>query len=122
LVDHPVRSDTCTDIATERALGKVVVGCIEEDGELIEGACAVAGIVFPDNGVNRVVDEVAFDRETKLREDIVASFEIVPDSGIENGFAIDRLIAETCTPRLEKVHTDGSPKNGAFVGAIKILK
>jgi hypothetical protein len=57
-----------------------------------------------------------------LGKDIVASFEIVTDSRIENGFAINRLIAETCAPRLEKVHTDGSPKNGAFVGAIKIFK
>ena len=99
-----------------------MVGCVEKYRNLIEGACAVAGIVFPDDGVDRVVDEVAFDRETKLREDIVASFEIVTDSRIENGFAIDRLIAETCAPRLEKVHTDGGAKDRAFVGAEKILK
>jgi hypothetical protein len=57
-----------------------------------------------------------------LREDIVASLEIVTDSGIKNGFAVDRLITETCAPRLEKVHTDGSAKDRAFVGAEKILK
>jgi hypothetical protein len=57
-----------------------------------------------------------------LGKNIVAGFEIVTDSGIENGFAIDRLIAETCTPRLEKVHTDGSAKDRALVGSEKILK
>ena len=99
-----------------------MVSRVKEDGDLIERACAVAGIVFPNDGVDGVVDEVTFDRETKLRKDIVAGFEIVTDSGIENGFAIDRLIAKTGAPRLEKVHADGSPKNGAFVGAEKILK
>jgi hypothetical protein len=51
--------------------------------------------------VDRIIDEVAFDRETELREDIVAGLEIIPDSGIENGFAIDRLIAKTGAPRLK---------------------
>jgi len=78
-----------------------VVGCVEEDRDLIEGASAVAGIVFPDNGVDRVVDEVAFDREAELRQDIVASFEVVTDSGIENRFAVDGLIAKTSAPRLK---------------------
>jgi len=82
-------------------LGEVVVGCVEEDRDLIEGACTVAGVIFQDDGVDRVVDEVAFDREAELRQDIVARFEIVTDSWIENGFAVDRLIAETCAPRLE---------------------
>jgi hypothetical protein len=57
-----------------------------------------------------------------LGKDIVASLEIVTDSGIENSFAIDRLIAKTGAPRLEKVHTDGGAKDGALVGAEKILK
>jgi hypothetical protein len=57
-----------------------------------------------------------------LREDIVASLEIVTDSGIKNRFTIDGLIAKTGAPRLEKVHTDGSAKDRAFVGAEKILK
>ena len=57
-----------------------------------------------------------------MGKDIVAGLEIVTDSWIENCFAIDRLIAETCAPRLEKVHTDGSAKDMAFVGAEKILK
>ena len=122
LIDHPVGTDTCTDIAAKRTLGQVVVGGVEQDGDLVEGAGAVAGVVFPDNGVDRVVNEVAFDRETELGKDIVAGFEIVTDSGVENGFAINRLIAETCAPRLEKVHTDGSAKYWAFVRAEKILK
>ena len=62
LIDHPVGTDTCTDIAAKRTLGEVVLGCVEEDRDLIKGASAVAGIVFPNNGVDRVVDEVAFDR------------------------------------------------------------
>jgi hypothetical protein len=57
-----------------------------------------------------------------LGKDIVASLEIVTDSGVKNGFAIDRLIAKTGAPRLEKVHTDGSAKDRALVGAEKILK
>lgn len=104
------------------SLGEVVVSRVKKDGNLIEGARAVAGVVFPDNRVDRVVNEVSFDREAELRQDIVASLEIVTDSGIENSFAIDRLIAKTCAPGLEKVHTDGSAKDGAFVGAEKILK
>jgi hypothetical protein len=72
--------------------------------------------------VNRVVDEVSFDREAELGNDIVAGFEIVTDSGIENGFAVDRLIAKTGAPRLEKVHTDSSAKDGALIGAIEIFK
>ena len=99
-----------------------MVGCVEEDRDLIEGACTVAGVIFPDDGVDRVVDKVAFDRETELREDIVASFEIVADSRIENGFAVNGLISKTGAPRLEKVHADGSAKDGALVGAIKIFK
>jgi hypothetical protein len=101
VVDHPVCSDTCTYIPTERALGEVVVGCIKEYGDLIKGACAVTGIVLPDDGVDRIIDEVAFDRETELREDIVAGLEIVPDPRVENGFAVDRLIAKTGAPRLK---------------------
>ena len=97
-------------------------GCVEEDRDLIEGASAVAGIVFPDDGVDRVVDEVAFDRKAELGKDIVASLEIVPDSRIENSFAIDRLIAETGAPRLEKVHANGGAKDRAFVRTKKILK
>jgi len=57
-----------------------------------------------------------------LGQDIIASFEIVTDSGIENSFAIDRLIAKTGAPRLEKVHTDGGAKDRAFVRTIKVLK
>jgi len=68
---------------------------------LIEGPCAIAGVIFPDDGVDRVVDEVAFDREAELGKNIVASFEIVPNSRIENRFTIDGLIAESGTPRLE---------------------
>jgi hypothetical protein len=57
-----------------------------------------------------------------LGKDIVASFEVVTDSGIKNGFAVDGLIAKTGAPRLKKVHADGSAKDGAFVGAEKIFK
>lgn len=78
-----------------------MVGCIKEYGDLIKGACAVTGIVLPDDGVDRIIDEVAFDRETELREDIVAGLEIVPDPRVENGFAVDRLIAKTGAPRLK---------------------
>ena len=99
-----------------------MVGRVKKDGNLIERASAIAGIVSPDDRVDRVIEEVAFNREAELREDIVASFEIVTDSGIENGFAINRLIAETGTPRLEKVHADGSAKDWALVGSEKILK
>jgi hypothetical protein len=103
-------------------LGEVVEGCVEEDRDLIEGAGAVAGIVFPDNGVDRVVDEVAFDREAELGKDIVASLEIVTDSGIKNGFAVNGLIPKTGAPRLEKVHANGGAKDRAFVRTKKILK
>jgi len=99
-----------------------VVGRVEKDRDLIEGACTVPGIVFPDDGVDRVVNEVSFDREAELRQDIVASLEIVTDSGIENSFAVNGLISKTGAPGLKKVHTDGSAKDGAFVGAEKILK
>ena len=99
-----------------------MVGCVEEDRDLIEGASAVAGIVFPDNGVDRVVDEVAFNRKAELGNDIVASLEIVADSWIENGFTVDGLISKTGAPRLEKVHAYGSTKDRTFVGAEKILK
>ena len=78
-----------------------MVGCIKEYGDLIKGACAVAGIVFPNDGVDRIIDEVAFDRDTELREDIVAGLEIIPNSRVENGFAVDRLIAKTGAPRLK---------------------
>ena len=122
MVDHPVCSDTCTNIPTERALGEVVVGCIKEYGDLIKGACAVTGIVLPDDGVDRIIDEVAFDRETELREDIVAGLEIVPDPRVENGFAVNRLIAKTGAPRLKQIHTDGGAKDRSFIGAIKIFK
>ena len=66
-----------------------MIGCVEKDGDLIKGTCAVAGVISPDNRVDRVVDEVAFDRETKLGEDIVAGFEIVTDSGVEDRFTIN---------------------------------
>jgi hypothetical protein len=72
--------------------------------------------------VDRIVDEVAFNREAELGKDIVAGFEIVADARIENGFAVNGLISKTGAPRLEKVHADGSPKDRAFVGAEKILK
>ena len=78
-----------------------MVGNVEEDRDLIEGACAIAGVILPDDGVDRIIDEVAFDREAELRQDIVASLEIVPDPRVENGFAIDRLIAKTGAPRLK---------------------
>jgi len=103
-------------------LRKIVVGCVEKDGNLIEGACAVAGVIFPDDGVNRVVNEVAFNREAELREDIVASLKIVPDSRIENRFTIDRLITESGAPRLKKVYADGSAKDDAFVRPIIVFK
>jgi hypothetical protein len=103
-------------------LGEVVVGRVEKDRDLVEGACAIAGIVSPDDGVDRIVDEVAFNRESKLGQDIVAGFEIVTNSRIENGFAVDGLISKTGAPGLEKVHTDGSTKDRTFVGAKKILK
>ena len=99
-----------------------MIGCVEKGGDLIEGTCAVAGVISPDNGVDRVVDEVSFDREAELGEDIVAGFEIVTDSGVENSFAIDRLIAKTGAPWLKKVYTDSSTKDGAFVRTIKVLK
>ena len=99
-----------------------MVSRVEEDRDLIEGACAIAGIIPPDDRVDRVIEEVAFNREAELREDIVASFEIVADSGIENGFAVNGLIPKTGAPGLKKVHADGSTKDRAFVGAKKILK
>jgi hypothetical protein len=99
-----------------------VIGCVEKGGDLIEGTCAVAGVISPDNGVDRVVDEVSFDREAEFRNDIIANFEIVTDSGVEDRFAIDRLIAESGAPWLKKVYTDSSTKDGAFVRTIKVLK
>ena len=99
-----------------------MVGRVKKDGDLIERACAIAGIVSPDDRVDRVIDEVAFDREAELGKDIVAGFEIVADARIENGFAVDGLISKTGAPGLEKVHTDGSTKDRTFVGAEKILK
>jgi hypothetical protein len=99
-----------------------VVSRVNKDGDLIERACAIAGIVSPDDGVDRVIEEVAFDREAELGKDIVAGFEIVTDAGIENGFAINRLIAKTGAPRLEKVHADGGAKDRALVRSEKILK
>ncbi len=99
-----------------------MVSRVKKDGDLIERACAIAGIISPDDRVDRVIEKVAFNREAELGKDIVAGFEIVTDSGIENSFAIDRLIAKTGAPGLKKVHTDGSAKDGAFVGAEKILK
>ena len=99
-----------------------MIGCVEKDGDLIEGTCAVAGVISPDNRVDRVVDEVAFDREAELRNDIIAGFEIVTNPRIENRFAIDRLIAETSAPRLKKVYANGSAKDRAFVGTIKVFK
>ena len=97
-------------------------GCVEEDGDLIEGPCAIAGVIFPDDGVDRVIEEVAFDREAELGKDIVAGFEIVADARIENGFAVDGLISKTGAPGLEKVHTDGGAKDRALVRSEKILK
>ena len=99
-----------------------MVSRVKEDGDLIEGACAIAGIVSPDDGVDRVIEEVAFNREAELGKDIVASLEIVTDPRIENGFAVDRLITKTGAPRLEKVHADGSAKDRALVGSEKIFK
>ena len=99
-----------------------MVGCVEEDRDLIEGPCAIAGVIFPDDGVDRVIEEVAFDREAELGKDIVAGFEIVADARIENSFAINRLIAKTGAPGLEKVHTDGGAKDRALVRSEKILK
>ena len=99
-----------------------MVGCVEENGDLIEGPCAIAGIVSPDDRVDRVIEEVAFNREAELGKDIVAGLEIVTDSWVENGFAVDGLIAKTGAPGLEKVHTDGGAKDRALVGSEKILK
>ena len=99
-----------------------MVSRVKKDGDLIERASAIAGIVSPDDRVDRVIEEVAFNREAELGKDIVAGFEIVTDTGIENGFAIDRLIAKTGAPGLEKVHADGGAKDRALVGAEKILK
>jgi len=99
-----------------------VVSRVKKDGDLIERACAIAGIISPNDGVDRVIEEVAFDREAELGKNIVASFEIVTDPGIENGFAVNGLISKTGAPGLKKVHADGSAKDGALVGAEKILK
>ena len=99
-----------------------MVGRVKKDGDLIERACAIAGIVSPDDRVDRVIEEVAFERESELGKDIVAGFEIVADARIENGFAVNGLIAKTGAPRLEQVHTDGGAKDRTFVGAKKILK
>ena len=99
-----------------------MVSRVKKDGDLIERSRAVAGIVSPDDGVDRVIEKVAFNRESELGKDIVAGFEIVTDSRIENGFAIDRLIPKTGAPRLEKVHADGGAKDRALVGSEKILK
>ena len=99
-----------------------MVSRVKKDGDLIQRACAIAGIVSPDDGVDRVVDEVAFERESELGKDIVASLEIVTDSGIKNGFAVNGLIPKTGAPGLEKIHTDGGAKDRTFVGAKKILK
>lgn len=99
-----------------------MVSRVEEDRDLIEGACAIAGIIPPDDRVDRVVEKVAFNREAELGKDIVAGFEIVTDPRIENGFAVNGLISKTGAPGLEKVHTDGSTKDRTFVGAKKILK
>ena len=99
-----------------------MVSRVKKDGDLIERACAIAGIIPPDDRVDRVIEKVAFEREAELGKDIVAGFEIVTDPRIENGFAIDRLIAKTGAPGLEKVHAYGSAKDWALVGAEKILK
>ena len=72
--------------------------------------------------MDRVIEEVAFNREAELREDIVAGLEIVTDSGIENGFAVNGLIPKTGAPGLEKVHADGGAKDWTLVGSEKILK
>ena len=99
-----------------------MVSRVKKDGDLIERASAIAGVIFPDDRVDRVIEEVAFNREAELREDIVAGFEIVTDSGIENGFAVDGLIPKTGAPGLEKVHADGGAKDRALVRSEKILK
>ena len=99
-----------------------MVGRVKKDGDLIERACAVAGIVFPNDGVDGVIEEVAFNRESELGKNIVARFEIVTDTGIENGFAVNGLIPKTGAPGLKKVHADGGAKDRTFVGAKKILK
>jgi len=72
--------------------------------------------------VDRVIEEVAFNREAELGQNIVARFEIVTDPRIEYGFAVNGLIAKTGAPRLEKVHADGGAKDRAFVGSKKIFK
>ncbi len=99
-----------------------MVSRVKKDGDLIERARAVAGIVSPDDRVDRVIEKVAFNREAELGKDIVAGFEIVTDPRIENGFTVNGLIPETGAPRLEKVHADGGAKDRALVGAEKILK
>ena len=99
-----------------------MVSRVKKDGDLIERSRAVAGIVSPDDGVDRVIEEVAFNREAELGKNIVAGLEIVTDSWVENGFAVDGLIAKTGAQGLEKVHTDGGAKDRAHVGAKKILK
>jgi hypothetical protein len=99
-----------------------VVSRVKKDGDLIERACAIAGIVSPDDRVDRVIEEVAFNREAELGKDIVAGFQIVPDPWIENGFAVYGLIPKTGAPGLKKIHTDGSTKDRTFVGAKKIFK
>jgi hypothetical protein len=57
-----------------------------------------------------------------LGQDIIAGFEVVTDSGIENGFTVDGLISKAGAPRLKKVHADGSAKDGALIRTIKIFK
>ncbi len=99
-----------------------MVSRVKKDGDLIERASAIAGIVTPDDRVDRVIEEVALNREAELGKDIVAGFEIVTDSGIENGFAVNGLIPKTGAPRLEKVHADGGAKDRALVGSKKIFK
>jgi len=99
-----------------------VVSRVKKNGDLIERARAIAGIVSPDDRVDRVIEKVAFNREAELGKDIVAGFQIVTDARIENGFAVNGLIAKTGAPGLEKVHADGSAKDRALVGAKKILK
>jgi len=78
-----------------------VVSRVKKDGDLIERARAIAGIVSPDDRVDRVIEEVAFNREAELGQNIVARFEIVTDPRIENGFAVNGLIAKTGAPRLK---------------------
>jgi hypothetical protein len=89
---------------------------------LIERSCAIAGIVSPDDRVDRVIEEVAFNREAELGQNIVARFEIVADARIENGFTVNGLIPKTGAPRLEKVHADGGAKDRALAGSEKIFK